>query len=91
MGGPRMNTLTECARHGAAIRVICKRCGNERYFDPSELKVWLKRGDPDIAVLRFVCRCGSRRVHSFAQRGVPRHMRSPLPTRPQRHDDWDRL
>jgi len=78
MGGPRMNTLTECARHGAAIKVICKRCGNER-------------GEPDISILRFVCQCGARRFHSFAQRGVPRHMRSPLPMRPERRDDDEAL
>lgn len=91
MGGPRMNTLSQCARHGAAIKVTCKRCGHERYFDPSALKVWLGRGDPDLGALSFRCECGSRRFHAFAQRGVPKHLRSPLPARPKGRDDLDLL
>ena len=75
----------------AAIKVICKRCENERYFDPAALKDWLGNGDPDISTIKFRCRCGSRQFHSFAQRGVPHHMKSPLPPRPKRRDDLDLL
>lgn len=91
MGGPRMDSLSQCARHGAAIKVICRRCRNERYFDPAALKDWLGRGDPDISTLKFRCRCGSRLVHSFAQRGVAHDMKSPLPARPKRREDVDLL
>jgi hypothetical protein len=89
MGGPRMDSLSQCARHGAAIKVICKRCGNERYFGAAALKAWLGDGDPDLGALKF--RCRSRKIHCFAQRGVPHTILSPLPPRPKRHDDLDPL
>ena len=89
MGGPRMDTLTEAARHGAAIRVVCQACGHERYFSPSALREWWGRGDPSPDVLRFRCRCGSRRVKCWPQRGVPRYAYSKLPPRPRKPDDDD--
>jgi hypothetical protein len=84
-----MDSLSQCARHGAAIKVICRRCQNERCFDPAALKDWLGRGEPDISTIEFRCRCGSRQVDSFAQRGVPHYSKSPLPSRPRRRDDLD--
>ena len=89
MGGPRMDSLIQCARHAAAVNVICKRCGNERYFSAAALKAWLGEGDRDLGSLKFKCKCGSRRVHCFGQRGVPHAMCAPLPPRPKREDDFD--
>jgi hypothetical protein len=86
-----MDSLSQCARHGAAIKIMCKHCGHERYYSAAALKDWHGNGDPDISTLKFRCRCGSRKVHSFAQRGVPHHMKSPLPPRPKRREDLDLL
>jgi hypothetical protein len=45
----------------------------------------------DISTIKFRYRCGSREFHSFAQRGVPHHMKSRLPPRPKRRDELDVL
>ena len=90
MGGVRMDTLSQAASRGASIKVICRRCQNERFFGAGALVAWFGR-DRDIGAVKFRCKCGSRQVHAFAQRGVPHTMCSPLPLRPKRRDDLDLL
>lgn len=91
MGGARMDTLSQAATRGAAVKVICRKCQNERYFSASALSAWFGHGERDIGSIAFRCKCGSRHVHAYAQRGVPHTMCSRLPPRPKRHEDLDLL
>jgi hypothetical protein len=92
MGGRRMNTLTECARHSALIEVTCRRCGRVVYFKPSKLKDWMGVGDCTPDVLPFRCSgCGSRAFRCCPARGVARTLIAPLPPRPPRPYDDDAI
>lgn len=43
MGGPRMDTLSQAASRGAAVKVTCRRCQNERYFGDGAAKTMIDR------------------------------------------------
>jgi ribosomal protein L37E len=89
MGGRRMNTLSECARHSALIEVTCRRCGRSAYFAPDALKHWMGLGDCTPDIVPFRCSvCGSRAFRCCPALGVSRTAATSLPSRPPRdHDD----
>jgi hypothetical protein len=85
MTGRRMNTLSECARHSAAIEVTCQACGNQAYFSAGALREW-NGGDCEPDMLPFRCRCGSRHVRCRPERGVDPSMHAELPPRRRLQD-----